>query len=65
MVKNSPGNSGELGLIPELGRFPRAGNGYPLQYCCLGNSMDRGAWQVKVSLADYSPWGHTESDMTE
>ena len=39
----------DLGLIPGLGRFPGEGNGYPLQYPCLENSMDRGA------LADYSP----------
>ena len=64
MVKIS-GNSGELGLIPELGRSPREGSGYPLQYCCLENPMDRGAWHAKVSLVGYSPWGHTESDMTE
>ena len=36
------------GLIPELGRSPGEWNGYPLQYCCLENSMDRGAWQAMV-----------------
>ena len=36
------------GLIPELGRSPGEWNGYPLQYCCLENSMDRGAWQAAV-----------------
>ena len=35
-------------LIPELGRSPREGNGYPLQYSCLENSMDREAWQATV-----------------
>ena len=34
----------DLGLIPELGRFPGEGNSYPLQYSCLENSVDRGAW---------------------
>ena len=36
-------NAGDLGLIPGLGRFPREGNGNPLQYSCLENLMDRGA----------------------
>ena len=49
MVKNLPASAGDvrdLGLIPGLGRSPRGGNGYPLQYSCLENSMDRGAWWV-------------------
>ena len=37
-------NEGDLGLIPGLGRSPGEGNGCPLQYSCLENSMDRGAW---------------------
>ena len=37
-----------MGLIPVLGRFPGEGNGNPLQYSCLGNPMDRGAWRVMV-----------------
>ena len=41
-------NSGGLGSIPGLGRFSGEGNGYPLQYSCLENSMDRGAWQTTV-----------------
>ena len=41
MVKNA--NAGDLGLIPESGRFPEKGNGNPLQYSCLRNPMDRGA----------------------
>ena len=52
MVKNSPadaGDTGVLGLIPGLRRSPRVGNGNPIQYSCLENSMDRGAW--------HSPWG--------
>ena len=37
-----------LGSIPGLGRLPGEGNGNPLQYSCLGNSMDRGAWHATV-----------------
>ena len=48
MVKNPPANAGDLGSIPGLGRSPREGNGYPLQYSCLEDSMDRGAWQATV-----------------
>ena len=48
MVKNPPANAGDVGWIPELGRFPEEGNGNPLQYSCLGNPMDRGAWQTTV-----------------
>ena len=36
-------NAGDLGLVPGSGRFPGEGNGSPLQYSCLENSMDRGA----------------------
>ena len=39
---------GDLGLVPELGRSPGDGHGNPLQYSCLENSMDSGAWQAKV-----------------
>ena len=41
-------NAGDLGSIPGLGRFPGEGNGNPLQYSCLENPMDRGAWQATV-----------------
>ena len=44
----SAGNAGDLGLIPEPGRSPGEGNGNPLQYSCLENSMDRGAWWATV-----------------
>ena len=47
-------------MILGSGRSPREGNGYPLQYFFLENSVNRGAWQ-----AIYSPWGHKELDMTE
>ena len=39
-------SAGDPGLIPGLGRSPGEGNGYPFQYSCLENSMDRGAWQA-------------------
>ena len=42
--KESACSSGDLGSIPGLGRFPGEGNGNPLQYHCLENLMDRGAW---------------------
>ena len=43
-VKAPAWNAGDLGLIPGLGRSPGEGNGTPLQYSCLENPMDRGAW---------------------
>ena len=46
--KESACNAGDLASIPELGRYPGEGNGKPLQYSCLKNSMDRGAWQATV-----------------
>ena len=42
------GDTGDVGSIPELGKFPGGGNGNPLQYSCLGNLMDRGAWWATV-----------------
>ena len=57
MVRNLLSNGGDAGSIPESGRFLAGGNGNPLQYSCLGNLMDRGAWRA-------SPWGREESDMT-
>ena len=54
------GDEGHVGLIPGLGRSPGEGHGNPLQYSCLENPRDRGAWWV-----DYSPRGHKEWDMTE
>ena len=44
VVKNLPANVGDMGSIPGWGRSPGEGNGNPLQYSCLGNPMDRGAW---------------------
>ena len=49
LVKNLPGNAGDardMGPIPELGSSPGEGNGIPFQYSCLGNPMNRGAWQA-------------------
>ena len=46
--KESACNARDPGSIPESGRSTGEGNGYPLQYSCLENSMDRGAWQVTV-----------------
>ena len=43
-VKNLPANAGDAGLIPGLGISSGEGNGCPLQYSCLENSMERGAW---------------------
>ena len=48
VVKNPPANAEDAGLIPRLGRSPGEGNGNLLQYSCLGNPMDRGAWQTTV-----------------
>ena len=48
VVKNPPASAGEAGSIPGLGRFPREGNGNPLQYSCLENPMARGAWPAAV-----------------
>ena len=46
MVKNLPANAVDSGLIPGLGKDPGEGNGNPLQYSCLENSMNRGAWKA-------------------
>ena len=44
VVKNPPTDAGDLGLIPGSGRSPGEGNGNPLQYLCLENPLDGGAW---------------------
>ena len=46
--KESACNAGDLGSIPGLGKFPEEGDGYPLKYSGLENSMDRGAWRATV-----------------
>ena len=48
VVKNTPANVGDMGLIPGSGRSPEGGTGNPLQYSCLENAMDRGAWWATV-----------------
>ena len=51
VVKNPPANAGDVtdeGSIPGSGRSPGGGHGNPLQYSCLENSMDRGAWKATV-----------------
>ena len=61
MVKDLPANAGDArdaGLIPGSGRFPRVGNGNPLQYSYLEVHGQR-------SYEDYSPWGYKETDTTE
>ena len=59
MIKNEPADVGDTSLIPGSGRSPGGGNGNPLQYSCLENSMDRGAWQATVH------WVTKSQDMTE
>ena len=59
MVKNPSADSGDLGLIPGSRRSPGEGNGNPLQYSCLGNPMNREAWQTIVHKVA------KESDMIE
>ena len=54
---NPLANAGDASLIPRLGRSPE-GNGNPLQYSCLENPVDKGAWLATV-------YGAAESDMTE
>ena len=44
VVKNPPANAGDAGSIPGPGRYPAEENGNPLQYSCLGNLTERGAW---------------------
>ena len=51
VIKNLPanaGDTGDVGLIPGSERSPREGTGYPFQYSCLENPLDRGAWQATV-----------------
>ena len=55
--KESACHAGDLGSIPKLRRSPGEGDGNPLQYSCLGNPMDSGAWKTT--------WDHRESDVIE
>ena len=78
VVKNPPANAGDTGLIPELGRSPRVGNGNPLQCSCLGNPRKStvhgvteldpaslGVGDGQGGLACCDSWGRKESDTTE
>ena len=54
MVKNPPANAEDtrdMSSIPGWGRYPEVGNGNPLQFSCLENSIDRGAWRATVNGA--------------
>ena len=59
VVENPRADAGDPGLIPGSGRSPGEGNGSTLQYSCLGNPMDRGAWQATIHGVTKEP------DMTE
>ena len=59
MIRNPPANAGDMGSNPVTGRSPGEGNGNSLQYSCLENPMDRGAWWAVVQ------GGVKESNMTE
>ena len=59
VVENLPANAGGVGLTPGLGRSPGEGKCNPLQYSCLENSIDRGAWQAivhGVAKESYTTW---------
>ena len=58
MVKNPPANAGDKGLIPGSGRSLGGGDGNPLQYSYLENSVDRGAWQATQSMGPQNT-GHS------
>ena len=60
MVKNPPASAGDAGSVPGSGRFPRGGHGNPLQYSCLGNPMDRGAWRATVHRDTTEVTEHTQ-----
>ena len=65
VVKNPHANAGDtrgMGSIPGSVRSPDVGNGNPLQYSCLENSMDRGAWQTTVHRAAKSQTEHTHGN---
>ena len=66
-IKKPPDNAGDSSSVPGLGRYPEGRNGNPLQYSCLKNVMDRGAWQATVcvvakQLAQLSNWATTKTN---
>ena len=58
VLKNLPASPRDAGSIPGSGRSPGEGNGNPLQYSCLGNPMDRGAWWATVHWKQNKTVGH-------
>ena len=64
MVKNPPTNAGDVGSILGLGRTLRDGNGNQIQYSCLGNPMDRGAWQATDHGVSKSQTGPSDEKTT-
>ena len=67
VVKTLPAKRGDIGSISGLGRYPGGENGNPLQYSCLENPMDRGAWRVTLhgvakSWIQLSDWAHEVAD---
>ena len=63
-VKNPPANAGDVrdeSSIPGSGRSPGGGHGNPLQYSCLENFMDRGAWKATVHTQVCKEWDTTEA----
>ena len=54
VVKNPLANAGDMGSVPELGRYSGEEKGYPLQYSCLENPMDRGAWKAIIHVVTKS-----------
>ena len=67
MLENTPANAGDMGSIPRSGRSPGGGSGNPSPYSCLGNLMNRGAWQTPVRSckeSDRTKHKHTEEGYT-
>ena len=60
VIKNSPASAEGAGSIPGSGRSPGGGNGISLQYSCLENPMDRGAWQAIVHGVAEESYTHTK-----
>ena len=60
-VKNPPANAGGTGLVPGSGRYPVEGGGNSLQYSCLGDPMDKRAWQATVCACVYAVHGFTKA----
>ena len=64
VVKNPPTSAGDAGLIPGSGRSPRVGNGNLLQYSCLENSMNRGAWRAMMHVVTKSQTWLSNTNVT-